>query len=108
MIKFDLGEIKNVWIEVSDRDIAAFTITEAGTVFEVFDEDGASVQAEAAATIDEAKIYGLVDTTATVGVGEDETDVFVAGKSYEVKFTFIINLETYIDVVHIKLEETRL
>lgn len=108
MIKFDLGEKKNVWIEVSERDNAAFTITEEGTVFEVFDEDGVSVQASATATVEGAKVYGLVDTTATVGEGEEETDVFVAGKSYEVKFTFIINDETYIDVVHIKLEETRL
>lgn len=99
MIKFDKGEKKNVWIEVAERDGTAFTITEAGTVFEVFDDAGTSVQAEAAATVSGAKIYGLVDTT---------TVKFVAGSSYEVKFTFIIGAETYIDVVAIKLEETRL
>jgi len=99
MIKFDKGEKKHVWIEVSERDAESFSITEEGTVFEVFDEDGTSVQAEAAATVDGAKIYGLVDTT---------TSGFTAGESYEVKFTFIIGSETYIDVIHIKLEETRL
>ena len=97
MIKFDKGEKKNVWIEVSERDAAAFTI--ASATFEVFDETGTSVQASAVATPDNHKIYGLVDTT---------TVKFVAGDSYEVKFTFIIGTETYIDMVAIKLEETRL
>jgi len=106
MIKFDKGEIKNVWIEVAERDSASFTI--ASATFEVFDEDGVSVQASDTASTDGAKIYGLVDTTATVGEGEEETDVFTAGESYEVKFTFVIGSETYIDKVAIKLEETRL
>jgi len=99
MIKFDKGEKKHVWIEISERDDATVTITEAGTVFEVFDDAGTSVQTSAAATVDSAKIYGLVDTS---------TSSFTAGESYEVKFTYIIGTETYIDVVHIKLEETRL
>lgn len=97
MIKFDKGEKKNIWIEVSERDGATVTIDSA--TFEVFDDAGASVQASDIADIDGAKIYGLVDTT---------TDKFTAGESYEVKFTFIIGSETYIDKVAIKLEETRL
>lgn len=97
MIKFDKGEIKHVWIEVSERDDAAFTISSA--TFEVFDDAGTSVQTSTAASIDGAKIYGLVDTS---------TVKFTAGESYEVKFTFVIGSETYIDVVHIKLEETLL
>jgi len=97
MIKFDKGEIKHVWIEVSERDDAAVTIDSA--TFQVFDEDGVSVQASDTASTDGAKIYGLVDTSVAG---------FVAGESYEVKFTFIIGSETYIDKVAIKLEETRL
>jgi len=97
MIKFDKGEKKNVWIEVSERNNESFTITSA--TFEVFDKDGTSVQDSASATISTHKIYGLVDTT---------TSDFTAGESYEVKFTYVIGSETYIDTVPIKLEETRL
>ena len=97
MVKFDKGEKKNVWIEVAERDAAAFTI--ASATFEVFDDAGVSVQTSTGASISGAKIYGLVDTSVAA---------FVAGESYEVKFTFIIGSETYIDKVAIKLEETRL
>lgn len=99
MIKFDKGEKKNIWIEVAERDGSSFTITQTGTIFEVFDDTGSSVQASAAATVSGTKIYGLVDTT---------TDKFTAGESYEATLTFIIGSETYIDKVAIKLEETRL
>jgi hypothetical protein len=97
MIKFDKGEKKNVWIEISERDDASFTISSA--TFEVLDTDGNSVQASGDATISSTRIYGLVDTS---------TDDFSDGESYEVKFTYVIGSETYIDKVAIKLEETRL
>ena len=98
MISFDKNEIKNVWIRIEDRDDAAFTITN-DAVFQVYDEDGTSVQAQGSATVSSDKIYGLVNTTTTG---------FIAGGSYEVKFTYHIGSETYIDFVHIKLQETKL
>jgi len=96
-IKFDKNEKKNVWIQVEERDDESFTI--ASATFQVFDSDGTSVQASASATVSTDKIYGLVDTTASG---------FTAGESYEVVFTYIIDSETYIDKVHIKLEEKKI
>ena len=96
-VKFDKSEKKNVWIQVEERDDNSFTI--ASATFQVFDVDGVSVQSSATATISSDKIYGLVDTS---------TSGFVAGGYYEVKFTFVIGSETYIDGVHIKLEETKI
>jgi len=97
MIKVDKNEKVNIWVQVEERDDASFTISSA--TFEVLDSDDSSVQSSADATVSSDKIYGLVDTSA-----ED----FVTGSSYRVKFTYIIGSETYIDYVHIKLEETRL
>ena len=102
MLRFDKNEKKDVWIEVQERD--GGTVTVASATFEVFDADGDSVQASASASIANnsstaVKIYGLVDTTASG---------FASGSAYEVKFTYVIGNETYIDVVPIKLVETKL
>lgn len=97
MIRFHKNEKKNIWIEVSERDGGSFTINSA--TFEVLNDSDVIVQASSSATIDGAKVYGLVDTTASG---------FTQGNSYKVKFSYIIGSETYINIVSIKLEETRL
>lgn len=97
MIDFHKNEKKNVWIEISSRNTEEFSIVSA--TFEVLDETGKSVQASGPSTIAAYKIYGLVDTT---------TEKFVAGESYQVIFSFVIGLETYMYRVPIKLAEIRL
>ena len=93
MIELEKTEIKDVWIEVTERD--GGTVTVSTYTFEVFDKDATSVQASATASISgngtvEVKIYGLVDTT---------DDGFVVKSSYYVRFTYIIGSETYIEDV---------
>ena len=90
------GEVINIWIEVGERADATFTIQSAS--FEVMDRDGTVLQANATATIDSVDmyVYGLVDTSAAA---------FTSGLSAQVKFTFIIDTETYIYFVPIKIYE---
>lgn len=107
MVRYDLGEIKDAWISVEERDGDTVTCTVAN--FEVFDSADVSVQDSTGADISgsgtsEVLIAGQVDTTAQDG-GED---VFEEGESYYVKFTYEIGSETYIDTVHILITETRL
>lgn len=109
MVRYDLGEIADTWILVEERDGGNLTCTVAS--FEVFDSDDVSVQASANATIagsgtDEVLISGEVDTTAQTGT--PLVDVFEEGSAYYVKFTYEIGTETYIDIVHILITETRL
>ncbi len=97
MIAFDKNEKVDVWVQVTERD--AGTVTFSTYVFEVFDLDDDTVQAEATASLSgngtaTAFIYGLVDTTASG---------FVAGSQYNVRFTYTIGSEQYIDVIPIKL-----
>lgn len=100
MRRFDKDEIKPSWMQVTERDGGTVTIATAN--FEVFDSSGTSVQASGTATPHDngttlVKLSGLVDTTVAA---------FVAGSSYEVKFTYTIGSETYIDIDHIKVVET--
>jgi len=93
-LPFDKGEKKNVWIEVSERDDGAFSI--ASATFEVLDPAGTIIQANAAATVDSTKVYGLVDTT---------TSSFAPGGKYQVKFYVTIGSEIYVEKVPIELSE---
>ena len=97
MVERKKGEIKDSWIEVTERD--GGTVTVSSYTFEVFDKDDTSVQASDTASISgngtaEVKIYGLVDTTAAA---------FVAGSSYYVRFTYVIGSETDFEDVWITI-----
>ena len=97
MIQFDKNEIKWVWIQVEERDAGAVTV--ASATFEVFAAGGISVQASADATITNSgttavTLSGLVDTS---------TASFASGATYEVKFMYQIDSETYIDAVPLRL-----
>ena len=97
MILFDKNEIKWVWIQVEERDAGVVTV--ASATFEVFAASGASVQASADAAITNngtiaVTLSGLVDTS---------TANFISGATYEVKFTYQIDSETYIDAVSLRL-----
>ncbi len=102
MVSIDNNEIKNVWIEIRERD--AGTVTVASQTFAVLNSSDATVQASANASISNngtaaVQIFGLVDAS---------TATLAAGSSYKVKFTYTIGQETYIDTVPIKVVETRL
>lgn len=95
------GEKRWVGVSVDERDAGNVTAT---AVFEVFDSDGSSVQAESEATITgsgTALVYaeGLVDTTVSA---------FVAGDPYEVMFTVTIDSAVRIGKRHIRCVEARL
>lgn len=81
------NQICNIWIAVTERDSASFTISSGE--FEVQDRDGTVLQSAASATVNNTThyIYGLVDTTASV---------FTDDLYCQVKFTFAIGTETYI------------
>ena len=91
-IKFDKNEVKNVWLEVRDRDEQDFTIS-AGTY--VVLREGKSVQAPRSYAIDNHRVYGLVDSGATG---------FESGITYEVRFSVHIENETYIESVYIEVK----
>jgi len=91
-IKFDKNEVKNVWLEVRDRDEQDFTIG-AGTY--VVLREGASVQAPRSYAIDNHRVYGLVDSGASG---------FESGITYEVRFSIVIENELYIESVWIEVK----
>ena len=86
------GEIVNIWIAVTERDSAAFTIDSA--TYSVEDRSGTVLQDSAAATVNQTThyVYGLVDTTSY------SDDLFA-----QVKFIFVIGSETYIYYVPIHI-----
>jgi len=89
MIAFDKDEIKDVWIEVTDRDAESITISAA--TFEVFTTADVSIQAVSAASINDnttisPDVYGLVDTTTTS---------FSSCNTYYVLFSITIGSEIY-------------
>lgn len=84
------NEKKDSRIEVTASD-GSSTVTVSSYVFQVYDADDTSVQAEATASISgngtaTVELYGLVDTT---------DDAFVVGSSYYVLYTYVIGSETY-------------
>ena len=67
-IYFVPGEKKDVWIEISEREGDSTTWTIDTATYWVEDENDVVVSAEASATVDGTRVYGLVDsTTWTVG-----------------------------------------
>ena len=91
-IKFDKNEVKNVWLEVRDRDSQDFTISTA--TFVVLRE-GKGVQAHKSCGIDGHRVYGLVDTT---------PGPFESGITYEARFTIVIDNESYIEKVYFEVK----
>ena len=89
-VDLEMGEKVNIWIEVSERDNASFTIQTAN--FSVMTSSGGVIQAETTATIDGAKVYGLVDTSVSA---------FTDGLYAQVKFTYVIGDEVFIFYVPI-------
>ena len=88
------GQLVNVWLAITERDSAAFTI---GTgAFEVQTRDGTVIQSSAGATVNNTThyIYGLIDTTAAA---------FVDDLYCQVKFTFAVSTETYVYYVPIHI-----
>lgn len=82
------GEIKDSRIEVTAEDGSVVTIS--SYVFEVFDSDDSSVQAEAVAGIGDngtaaVELYGSVDTSDAA---------FVKDSGYYVLYTYVIGSET--------------
>jgi len=102
---FEKNEIKNVWVQIEERDQGTVTITTgADTIFDVVDEDNTVVQASAQASVSNngtalVKLYGLVDTTAAE---------FVDGSTYKVRFTAKIGAETYKAYRPMRVGEQRL
>jgi len=101
MYEIEKGAEEWVGIRCTERTGADITAT---AVFEVFDIDGESVQAEVAASVvgngtDEVEFWGAVDTSA---------EGFVDGGAYDAKFTMTIDNKPHIRRVHIKLKERRL
>jgi hypothetical protein len=99
---FEKGEIKNVWIQVEERDQA--TVTISSQTFDVVDGDDAEKQASGNASVQNngtslVQIFGLVDTSVAA---------FVDGTAYKVRFTYAIGAETYKAHVPIRIGEQRL
>lgn len=91
---------ENVWVYAEDLHTGG-TVTLTSATFQVFDEDGTSVQASAAATLSDngtatPDVYGLVDCTASG---------FSDGSYYDVLFLITITTEIYDYTVHIKCGE---
>jgi hypothetical protein len=99
---FEKNEIKNVWIQIEERD--GGTITTTSQTFDVVDGDDAEKQPSGAASIQNngtalVQIFGKVDTSISA---------FVDGSAYKVRFTIVIASETYKVHVPIRIGEQRL
>lgn len=91
-IDLEIGEQVNIWIKVEERDGSSFTIQTAS--FSVLTSNGGVIQAESAASIDDDKVYGLVDAS---------TAAFTPGLFAQVKFVYEIGDETYISHVPLQI-----
>ena len=99
---FEKGEIKNVWIQIDERDLG--TVTTSAQTFDVVDGDDVEIQASGNASVQNngtslVQVYGLVNTSVAA---------FVAGTAYKVRFTVTIGAETYKARVPISVGEQRL
>lgn len=99
---FEKNEIKNVWIQIEERDQG--TVTTTAQTFDVVDGDDVEIQASGNASVQNngtslVQVYGLVDTSAAA---------FVDGTAYKVRFAVTIDAETYKAHVPMKVGEQRL
>jgi hypothetical protein len=99
---FEKGEIKNVWIQIEERD--GGTITTTSQTFDVVDGDDAVKQVSGPATVQNngsalVQIFGKVNTSVAA---------LADGTAYKVRFTVVISSETYKAHVPIRIGEQRL
>ena len=89
MINFDVGERKNIWIEIKEREGKGFNIRSAN--YAVYDSSEKKL-AEGSATIEDRKIYSLVDSSK-----------LEPNRTYQARFTYIVGNETFVERIFFKV-----
>ena len=89
MINFDVGERKNIWIEIKEREGKKFNIRSANCA--IYDSSGKKL-AEGLATIEGQKIYSLVDSSK---LGPN--------RIYQARFIYIVGNETLVERIFFKV-----
>lgn len=102
-VVFEFGEIKNVWVQIEERDAGEITVD--SQTFDVVDDGDSIVQALGNASVANngtslVQVYGLVTATAAGGFADNTT--------YKVRFTIAIGAETYKAYMPMRVGEQRL